>query len=98
MLPDLVQNLVADLSTAVETRIKSAFDVSRISKELLAKDSAPPSTGVAYKSRIRTEPTSLTAPQWTNALWARLASLIEDMTGACIKVQAFWRYYLKTMG
>ncbi|VDC03616.1 unnamed protein product [Peniophora sp. CBMAI 1063] len=86
VLPDLVQNLVADLSTAVESRIKSAFDVSRISKELLAKDTAPPSTGVAYKSRIRTEPTSLTAPQWTNALWARLASLIEDMTGACIKV------------
>jgi len=37
VLPDLVQNLVADLSNAVETRIKSAFDLSRISKEVLAK-------------------------------------------------------------
>ena len=32
------------------------------------------------------EPTNLTAPQWTNALWARLTSLIEDLTSACIKV------------
>ncbi|KAI0036874.1 Golgi transport complex subunit 5-domain-containing protein [Vararia minispora EC-137] len=86
VLPEFVQDLVADLSAAVESRIKTAFDVSRISKELLAKDSVPPNTGVSYKSRIRTEPTSLNAPQWTNALWARLTSLVEDMTGACIKV------------
>ncbi|KAI0316244.1 Golgi transport complex subunit 5-domain-containing protein [Amylostereum chailletii] len=86
VLPDLVQNLVADLSTAVETRIKSAFDMSRISKELLAKDPTPGPSGVSYKSRVRTEPTNLTAPQWTNALWTRLSSLIEDMAGACIKV------------
>ena len=37
LLPDLVQNLVSDLSTAVEARIKAAFDVSQISKELNAK-------------------------------------------------------------
>lgn len=37
VLPDLVQNLVSDLSTAVEARIKSAFDISQISKELNPK-------------------------------------------------------------
>lgn len=42
--------------------------------------------GLAYKSRIRQEPTSVTAPQWSNALWSRLTALIEDMTGACVKV------------
>ena len=41
LLPDLVQNLVSDLSTAVEARIKAAFDVSQISKELNAKGSFP---------------------------------------------------------
>ncbi|TFY53434.1 hypothetical protein EVG20_g10116 [Dentipellis fragilis] len=89
VLPDLVQNLVADLSEAVEGRIKVAFDVSRISKELLSKGSladAPSTQGLVYKSRVRTEPTNLTAPQWTNALWTRLNTLIEDMTGVCIKV------------
>ena len=28
----------------------------------------------------------MTAPQWTNALWNRLTTLIDDMVGACIKV------------
>lgn len=86
LLPDLVQNLVSDLSAAVETRIKAAFDVSQISKELNAKDPASSSAGLAYKSRIRQEPTNVTAPQWANALWNRLSSLIEDMAGACVKV------------
>ncbi|KAH9023597.1 Golgi transport complex subunit 5-domain-containing protein [Lactarius deliciosus] len=86
LLPDLVQNLVSDLSTAVETRIKAAFDVSQISKELNAKDPASSSAGLAYKSRVRQEPTNVTAPQWANALWNRLSSLIEDMAGACVKV------------
>ncbi|KAI0250167.1 Golgi transport complex subunit 5-domain-containing protein [Lactifluus subvellereus] len=86
LLPDLVQNLVSDLSTAVEARIKFAFDVAQISKEFNAKDPASSSTGLAYKSRIRQEPTNVTAPQWANALWSRLTALIEDMTGACVKV------------
>jgi conserved oligomeric Golgi complex subunit 5 len=37
LLPDLVHNLVSDLSTAVEARIKSAFDISQISKVFNAK-------------------------------------------------------------
>jgi len=101
-----VQNLVSDLSTAVEARIKSAFDMSLISKELNPKgdhsstssvfptvdpwtsDPASSSTGLAYKSRIRQEPTNVAAPQWAHALWSRLTSLVEDMAGACVKVSS----------
>ncbi|KAI0675086.1 Golgi transport complex subunit 5-domain-containing protein [Trametes maxima] len=86
VLPDLVQNLVSDLSEAVEGRIRSAFDLSRISKDIMAKDSASIGQGLLYKSRVRTEPTSVTAPQWTAALWGSLESLIEEMADCCIKV------------
>ncbi|KAI0645490.1 Golgi transport complex subunit 5-domain-containing protein [Trametes meyenii] len=86
VLPDLVQNLVSDLSEAVEGRIRSAFDLSRISKDIMAKDSASMGQGLLYKSRVRTEPTSVTAPQWTAALWGSLESLIEEMADCCVKV------------
>ncbi|KAI0329225.1 hypothetical protein GY45DRAFT_1325329 [Cubamyces sp. BRFM 1775] len=86
VLPDLVQNLVSDLSEAVEGRIRSAFDLTRISKDIMAKDSASLGQGLLYKSRVRTEPTSVTAPQWTAALWGSLESLIEEMADCCIKV------------
>jgi len=49
-------------------------------------ESAPSSQGLLYKSRVRTEPTNITAPQWTAALWARLETLIEEMATCCIKV------------
>jgi hypothetical protein len=49
-------------------------------------DPASSSTGLAYKSRIRLEPTNVAAPQWVHVLWSRLTSLIEDMAGACVKV------------
>ncbi|KAI0940406.1 hypothetical protein AcW1_003608 [Taiwanofungus camphoratus] len=86
VLPELVQNLVTDLADAVEGRIRSAFDVARISKEVLAKEPTSASHGLVYKSRVRTEPTNVTAPQWTAALWNSLESLIEEMADCCIKV------------
>ena len=43
--------------------------------------------GLNYRSRIRTEPTNLTVPQWTAALWERLDVLMESMAAACIKVR-----------
>ncbi|KAI0633283.1 Golgi transport complex subunit 5-domain-containing protein [Trametes polyzona] len=86
VLPDLVQNLVSDLSEAVEGRIRSAFDLTRISKDIMAKDSGSIGQGLLYKSRVRTEPTSVTAPQWTAALWGSLESLVEEMADCCIKV------------
>ncbi|KAJ7594725.1 Golgi transport complex subunit 5-domain-containing protein [Mycena floridula] len=88
VLPDLVQSLVLDLSQAVEDRIRNAFDLSKISKFTLPKDSAtntPPSP-TSYKSRVRTEPTTVTAPQWTTALWSRMESMVEEMADCCIKV------------
>lgn len=37
VLPDLVHNLVMDLSDAVDGRIRYAFDLTRIAKEVTAK-------------------------------------------------------------
>lgn len=85
-LPTLIQGLLKDLCDAVEERIRTAFDLSRISKEVVSKENVPSSQGLLYKSRVRTEPTNITAPQWTAALWARLESLIEEMATCCIKV------------
>ncbi|KAJ3847965.1 Golgi transport complex subunit 5-domain-containing protein [Lentinula lateritia] len=39
-----------------------------------------------YKSRVRTEPTNITASQWTAALWIRLEKMTEEMADCCIKV------------
>ncbi|KAF8891707.1 Golgi transport complex subunit 5-domain-containing protein [Infundibulicybe gibba] len=85
VLPELVQNLIADLSQTVEDRIRSAFDISKLSKDALSKDAAG-SAMPMYKSRVRTEPTNMTAPQWTAALWSRLEGMVEEMADACIKV------------
>ncbi|KAK0225711.1 Golgi transport complex subunit 5-domain-containing protein [Armillaria fumosa] len=89
VLPELVQNLILELSQAVDDRIRTAFDLSKISKEILSKDSAPSPT--QYKSRVRTEPTNLTAPQWTTALWARLEVMVQDMAECCVKVYTLER-------
>ncbi|TRM69739.1 Golgi transport complex subunit 5-domain-containing protein [Schizophyllum amplum] len=85
VLPELVQSLISDLSLAVGERIRTTFDMSKISKDALGKDSSAQSP-TQYRSRIRTEPTNLTAPQWTAALWTRLESMVEEMAGCCIKV------------
>ncbi|KAF8556095.1 hypothetical protein OG21DRAFT_1506874 [Imleria badia] len=85
-LPTLVEGLVRDLSEAVEERIRNAFDLSRISKEIVAKEPPQASQGLLYKSRVRTEPTNITAPQFAAALWTRVESLVEEMAGCCIKV------------
>ena len=50
---------------------------------------APPNTllsPAAYRSRVRTEPTSATVPQYTTALWVRLESMFEEMTSCCTRV------------
>ncbi|KAI6135695.1 Golgi transport complex subunit 5-domain-containing protein [Pisolithus thermaeus] len=82
MLPQLVAGLMKDLTDAAERRIRNAFDLLSMSKEIIAKVSQ----SQLYKSRVRTEPTSVTAPQFAAALWARLESLIEQMSGCCVKV------------
>ncbi|KAJ6603113.1 Golgi transport complex subunit 5-domain-containing protein [Mycena sp. CBHHK59/15] len=88
VLPELVQSLILDLSQAVEDRIRSAFDLSKISRDASSKDPAPnsPQSPTSYKSRVRTEPTTFTAPQWSAALWARLENTVEEMADCCVKV------------
>ncbi|KAF8441583.1 hypothetical protein L210DRAFT_3537615 [Boletus edulis BED1] len=70
-LPTLVAGLVRDLSEAVEVRVRNAFDLSPISKEIVAKEAAQASQGLLCKSRVRTEPTNVTGtqPQKGPAQW-----------------------------
>lgn len=86
MLPQLVAGLMKDLTDAVERLIRNAFDLSSMSKEIIAKEPQQVSQSLLYKSRVRTEPTSVTAPQFAAALWTRLESLIEQMSSCCVKV------------
>jgi hypothetical protein len=60
--------------------------MTAISKEMVAKEPSVPS-GYLYKSRVRTEPTNVTQPQWANVLWTRLEVMIDEMAGCCIKVR-----------
>ncbi|KAF8629271.1 hypothetical protein AX17_005850 [Amanita inopinata Kibby_2008] len=87
ILPELVQAALFDLTQDIEDHTRSAFDVSRISKDALTKVEATPSgQSSTYKSRIRTEPTNVTAPQWTAILWEKMEGLFEELTSRCIKV------------
>ncbi|KAF8626868.1 hypothetical protein AX15_004686 [Amanita polypyramis BW_CC] len=86
-LPELVLHLMSDLIQGLEDSVRAAFDVSMLSKDALAREAAntgQPSS--AYKSRIRTEPTNITAPQWATLLWDRVEALLEDLTNRCIRV------------
>ncbi|KAF9559858.1 hypothetical protein CPC08DRAFT_665969 [Agrocybe pediades] len=87
VLPSLVQSLLSQLSQAVEDRIRGAFDLNKISKDV-SKDlpsTNSPHTPQMYRSRVRTEPTNVTAPQWSAALWARLETMFQEMADVCIK-------------
>ncbi|KAH6914164.1 Golgi transport complex subunit 5-domain-containing protein [Coprinopsis sp. MPI-PUGE-AT-0042] len=88
VLPQLVSNLLIDLSQTVEDRIKSAFDLSKISKDAAAKEPLGSPQPASYKSRVRTEPTNITAPQFTSALWTRLEGMFDEMSQCCVKVYA----------
>ncbi|KAF8894946.1 Golgi transport complex subunit 5-domain-containing protein [Gymnopilus junonius] len=91
VLPSLVQSLLSDLSQAVEDRIRMTFDLSKISKDATAKEVSTansPHTPQTYRSRVRTEPTNVTAPQWSAVLWTRLEAMFQEMADCCIKVYA----------
>ena len=45
-----------------------------------------PQVPQTYRSRVRTEPTNVTAPQWSAALWTRLEGMFQEMADCCIKV------------
>jgi hypothetical protein len=56
------------------------------SRTIFFADANASGTGLVYRSRVRTEPTNITATQWANALWARMEVMVEDMAACCIKV------------
>ncbi|KAF8160965.1 Golgi transport complex subunit 5-domain-containing protein [Crassisporium funariophilum] len=91
VLPTLVQSLLFDLSQAVEDRIRGAFDLNKISRDASSKETPvtnSPQTPQMYRSRVRTEPTNVTAPQWSAVLWSRLEAMFQEMADCCIKVYA----------
>merc|ERR1712093_799576 len=62
VLPSVVTSLVQDLIEAIESRIKSCFDVQALARDALNRAGEPigpsnASSSVFYKSRARTEPT-----------------------------------------
>ncbi|KAI5452220.1 hypothetical protein NCC49_001154 [Naganishia albida] len=89
LLPQLVQNLLADLNDAVESRISRAFDMASIGKEVAARASA--ASSLLYrtargKHAAETAPSNQTVGTWTQVLWKRMDVLIEDISQCCIKV------------
>ena len=74
------------LSRRIDIKTPSHANSDHSFFSILFVESSSPSQSLLYKSRVRTEPTSVTAPQWTAALWGRLDNLIEEMAGCCIKV------------
>ncbi|KAK2467810.1 hypothetical protein APHAL10511_000105 [Amanita phalloides] len=86
-LPEFVHSLMSDVVKGMEDHVRAAFDMTKLSKDALAKEVATAAhLSSAYKSRVRTEPTNITAPQWTTMFWDRLEALLEDLTDSCIKV------------
>ncbi|KAG8766643.1 hypothetical protein FRC16_007616, partial [Serendipita sp. 398] len=90
VLPEVVQNLINDLVEVVEVRIKTTFDMAALGRDKsiqeITSTTSSSSSNLLYKSRVRTEPTNLTAPQWTAALWTKLEEMITEISGDCIKV------------
>lgn len=49
-------------------------------------ETAGSASAFVYKSRARNEPTNVTLPQWSSAMWNRIDSLITDLGDICIRV------------
>ncbi|SGY26040.1 BQ5605_C018g08693 [Microbotryum silenes-dioicae] len=88
VLPQLVDALLASLNDVVSREVRRAFDMASLAKEVNAKDPSQSSgpTSFVYKSRARTEPTTMTLPLWQSTLWARMETLVSEMGAICIKV------------
>lgn len=54
---------------------------------VVMEDSTNSTSAFVYKSRARNEPTNVTMPQWTAAMWTRLEYLISDLGAVCIRVR-----------
>lgn len=119
VLPRLVESVIQDTITLAVRRVKLAFDMASLAREMGAKGALPfffflalpqlvyPSevdgldcsctdggggpAAFMYKSRMRTEPTNATWPQWTAAFWLRVETLVGELTSACVKVYTLER-------
>lgn len=49
-------------------------------------ETAGSASAFVYKSRARNEPTNVTLPQWSSAMWNRIDTLITDLGDICIRV------------
>ncbi|KAG8858013.1 hypothetical protein FRB96_005504 [Tulasnella sp. 330] len=76
VLPELIHDVVGEIKEHVETRIKYAFDVAAISKDANKESATTAASSLMYRSRVRTEPTNVNAPQWAAALWTRLEGMV----------------------
>lgn len=72
------------------------LDLTRILCVILdpATASSSPQSNPVYRSRVRTEPTNATAPQFAAALWSRLEIMIEEMADCCVKVRALNIFFI----
>ncbi|KAJ9100674.1 hypothetical protein QFC21_003719 [Naganishia friedmannii] len=101
LLPQLVQNLLADLNDAVESRIGKAFDMASIGKEVAAREqqshtATSAASSLLYRTTrgraaVETTPSNQTIGTWTQVLWKRMDVLIEDISQCCIKVYTLER-------
>jgi hypothetical protein len=65
LLPELVQSLVQDLSSAVDERIRTAFDLGQISKEVLAKGTAQIDTSRPLSGALSISATFFSIPTFS---------------------------------
>ncbi|EPQ25842.1 uncharacterized protein PFL1_06517 [Pseudozyma flocculosa PF-1] len=98
-LPDLVRDLLADLTEVVRDRIRAAFDMASLGRELgglKEPTAAAPSTYASYKGRRQAAPDAsaqaTATATWTAALFRRLETLIVvEMGAVCSKVYTLER-------
>ncbi|GAA5826357.1 hypothetical protein JCM5353_004728 [Sporobolomyces roseus] len=87
VLPSLVDSLVEDLNTLVYRKVKAAFDMTSLAREIGSKETpSNAASAFVYKSRTRNEPTQNNLQLWNSTMWNRLENLIDDMGNICIKV------------
>lgn len=89
-LTELVRDLVTDLTDVVRDRVRSAFDMQTLTRELGSREPAalqPPS----YRAR-RGDQVAGQQQRWVSALWTRLETLVIGEMGAiCSKVYTLER-------
>lgn len=92
-MEDRIRNAldINKISKEVTARGKFAIVPDLVAKTNVAviePAGSTPQNSQMYRSRVRTEPTNVTAPQFSAALWLRLEAMFQEMADCCIKVYA----------